>query len=161
MKHPSHTIQVCFQEQSQVSHKIFNFLSELYTDEELKVDLDPLAKWCNANYIEKRVIKIVANENKIILSDNSVVDYDILALNLGSKTKGTTGKHTIEGVWEYSLTTRPINDLLPKIIVKENKLKADGIIPDVVIVGGGAAGTELAFAFKARWTQFFGHDIKV
>ena len=152
MKHPSHTIQVCFQEQSQVSHNIFNFLTELYTDEELKVDLDPLAKWCNANYIEKRVIKIVANENKIILSDNSVVDYDILALNLGSKTKGTTGKHTIEGVWEYSLTTRPINDLLPKIIVKENKLKADGIIPDVVIVGGGAAGTELAFAFKARWT---------
>jgi NADPH-dependent 2,4-dienoyl-CoA reductase/sulfur reductase-like enzyme len=73
-------------------------------------------------------------------------------LNLGSKTKGTTGKHTIEGVWGYSLTTRPINDLLPKIIVKENKLKADGIIPDVVIVGGGAAGTELAFAFKARWT---------
>jgi len=152
MKHPSHTIQVCFQEQSQVSHNIFNFLTELYTDEELKVDLDPLAKWCNANYIEKRVIKIVANENKIILSDNSVVDYDILALNLGSKTKGTTGKHTVEGVWEYSLTTRPINDLLPKIIVKENKLKADGIIPDVVIVGGGAAGTELAFAFKARWT---------
>lgn len=106
-------------------------------------------------------MKIVANENKIILSDDSVVEYDILALNLGSKTKGTTGKHTVEGVWEHSLTTRPINDLLPKIIAKENKLKADGIIPDVVIVGGGAAGTELAFAFKARWTKFFGQDIKV
>lgn len=136
-------------------------VSKLYTDEELKVDLEPVAKWCDANYIEKRVMKIVANENKIILSDDSFVEYDILALNLGSKTKGTTGKHTVEGVWEYSLTTRPINDLLPKIIAKENKLKADGIIPDVVIVGGGAAGTELAFAFKARWTKFFGQDIKV
>lgn len=153
MKHPNHTIQECFQELLRVSHKIsFNFLKELYADEELKIDLEPLAQWCNANYIEKRVTKIVANENKIILSDDSIVEYDILALNLGSKTKGTTGKHTVEGVWEYSLTTRPINELLPKIIVKENKLKADGIIPDVVIVGGGAAGTELAFAFKTRWT---------
>ena len=30
-----------------------------------------------------------------------------------------------------------------------------------MIVGGGAAGTELAFAFKARWMKFFGKDIKV
>lgn len=30
-----------------------------------------------------------------------------------------------------------------------------------MIVGSGAAGTELSFAFKARWTKFFGEDIKV
>ena len=127
----------------------------------MKIDLAPVAHWCNADYIEKRVMKIVASENKIVLNDDSVVEYDILALNLGSKTKGTTGKALVEGVWEHSLTTRPINDLLPKIIDKENKLLEDKIIPDVVIVGGGAAGTELAFAFKARWTKVFGQDIKV
>jgi pyruvate/2-oxoglutarate dehydrogenase complex dihydrolipoamide dehydrogenase (E3) component len=45
---------------------------------------------------------------------------------------------------------------LPKIVDKENDLKEKGIIPEVVIVGAGAAGTELSFAFKARWSQFFG-----
>ena len=30
-----------------------------------------------------------------------------------------------------------------------------------MIVGSGAAGTELSFAFKARWSKFFGEDIKV
>ena len=123
--------------------------------------MEPLARWCNADYIEKRVEKIVANENRLLLSDGSFLNYDVLALNLGSKTKGTTGKNIVEGVWEHSLTTRPINDLLPKIVEKEKKLKDDGIIPDVVIVGGGAAGTELAFAFKARWNKFFNQDIKV
>jgi hypothetical protein len=30
-----------------------------------------------------------------------------------------------------------------------------------VICGGGAAGTELSFAFKKRWSEYFGQDIKV
>jgi NADH dehydrogenase FAD-containing subunit len=45
---------------------------------------------------------------------------------------------------------------LPKIEKKENDLKALGIVPRVVICGAGAAGVELSFAFKARWSKFFG-----
>jgi selenide, water dikinase len=40
-------------------------------------------------------------------------------------------------------------------------LKEKGIIPRVVVCGGGAAGVELAFAFKARWSREFGQDIEV
>lgn len=75
-----------------------------------------------------------------------------MALNIGSKTKDT---NQVKGVWEHSLTTRPINDLLPKIEKKEQELKKKGIVPTVVICGSGAAGTELSFAFKARWSKFF------
>ena len=53
------------------------------------------------------------------------------------------------------MTTRPINSLLPKIVNKEKSLKEQGIIPKVVICGAGAAGIELAFAFKKRWNFFF------
>jgi len=67
----------------------------------------------------------------------------------------------IPGVWDHALTTRPINDLLPKIKHKEKELKAKGIIPKVVVVGGGAAGTELSLAFKARWTKYFGEEVAV
>ena len=67
----------------------------------------------------------------------------------------------MKGVWEHSLTTRPINDLLPKIEKKEQELQKAGQLPTVVVCGSGAAGTELAFAFKARWSKLFGKEIKV
>jgi len=104
------------------------------------------------------VVKINANDNSIDLEDGTKVPYDVLAVNVGSKTRHTA---SVPGVWENSLTTRPINDLLPKIRVKENELKEKGVIPEVVVCGAGAAGVELSYAFKARWGQLFGQEIKV
>lgn len=46
-------------------------VSKLYVDNDITLHLKPLAKWCNAHYIEKRVTKIQGNENKIILADGS------------------------------------------------------------------------------------------
>ena len=118
----------------------------------------PLSKWCGANYIEKRLEKIHANENRLEMSDGSFVDYDVLALNVGSKTLGAAA---VSGVWEHSLTTRPINHLLPKVEKKEVELLQSGVVPTVVVCGAGAAGTELAFAFKARWGKLFNAEIEV
>mmetsp|Transcript_38648 Transcript_38648/g.27990 ORF Transcript_38648/g.27990 Transcript_38648/m.27990 type:complete len:178 (-) Transcript_38648:958-1491(-) len=120
-------------------------VSGLYSDTDLQVDLEPLAKWCRADYVEKRVAKVVGNENKIVMEDGSELGYDVLVLNVGSKTRGAK---EVQGVWEHSLTTRPINDLLPKILKKEQEFVSAGKIPDVAVCGAGAAGTELAFAFK-------------
>lgn len=50
--------------------------------------LEPLAVWCDANYIEKRVHKIDADKNSIHLEDNTTVAYDVLGVNVGSRTKG-------------------------------------------------------------------------
>jgi hypothetical protein len=60
------------------------------------------------------------------------MDYDILCVNIGSKTKFT---EQVPGVWEHSLTTRPINNLLPSILAKEEKFKAQGIVPRVGVIG--------------------------
>ena len=128
-------------------------VSKLYSDEDLKIHLEPLAQWCNADYIEQRVVKIAGEENKIYLQNGETIEYDVLAVNVGSKTKNAGN---IKGVWENALTTRPINDLIPKVAKKEVELKEKGIIPTVVVCGGGAAGTELSFAFKKRWSEFFG-----
>ena len=38
---------------------------------------------------------------------------------------------------------------------------ANSVIPSVVVCGAGAAGTELAFAFKARWSKVFNTEIEV
>lgn len=52
----------------------------------------------------------------IELDDGSTLEYDVLAVNVGSRTSGSD---TIPGVWKHSLTTRPINELLGKIQRKE------------------------------------------
>lgn len=127
-------------------------IANLYTNEELKIDMEPLAKWCRASYVEQRVTKIEGNKNLVHLANGETLEYDILAVNVGSKTRDTKN---VKGVWEHALTTRPINDLIPKIMKTEEELKAAGKIPEVVICGAGAAGTELSFAFKKRWSAFF------
>ncbi len=35
------------------------------------------------------------------------------------------------------------------------------IVPRVAVCGAGAAGIELAFAFKSRWSNLFKQEIKV
>lgn len=84
--------------------------------------------------------------------------YDILGINIGSRTLGT---YTVKGVHDHALTTRPIDELLPKIHKIEQKFIKEKKIPDVLVVGGGAAGVELSFGFKQRWSKLFGQEINV
>jgi NADH dehydrogenase FAD-containing subunit len=115
------------------------------------IALEPLARWCNADFVQKRVKAVRAN--LLVFEDDSTLEYDLLSLNVGSKTRGSL---ETPGVWEHSLTTRPINELLGKIQRKEDQLIQKGVVPRVVVCGGGAAGVELAFAFKSRWSKAFG-----
>lgn len=101
--------------------------------------------------------RIIGNENKLELEDGSTVDYDVLAVNVGSRTKNT---YDIPGVQEYSLTTRPINDLLGKIERREQELKDSNTTPKLVVCGAGCAGVELSFGFKNRWEEFFGTKVE-
>ena len=133
-------------------------VSQLYSDEDLVVYLQPLAVWCQADFIQKRVEKIMGSENRLYLDDGQTIDYDVLVINVGSKTKDTL---SVKGVWEHSLTTRPINDMLGKIQKREQEFLEKNEIPDVAICGAGAAGTELSFAFKVRWSKLFKTEIKV
>jgi NADH dehydrogenase FAD-containing subunit len=121
------------------------------------VHLEPIAKWCEADYIEKRVHKIDANSNTLIFEDGGSIKYDVLGVNVGSRTRGA---ETVPGVWTNSLTTRPINDLLGKIEAKEQYLLKNKITPSIAVCGSGAAGIELAFGFKNRWSKLFGTDVR-
>jgi NADH dehydrogenase FAD-containing subunit len=82
----------------------------------------------------------------------------VLVVNVGSKTRGMKN---VPGVYEHAITTRPINDLIGKVIKREQELLATGEQPVVVVCGAGAAGTELSFAFKQRWSKLFQKDIKL
>lgn len=129
----------------------------IYAPTDIQVVLPPVIEFCNATFIEKRVVKIKGDENKLELEDGDTVDYDVLAINVGSRTRDA---NDVPGVWDYSLTTRPINDLLPKIEKREQELVDANEIPTVVVCGAGCAGVELSFGFKNRWSKVFGQEIE-
>lgn len=55
----------------------------------------------------------------------------------------------LDGVLKYAIATRPISDLLIKIEKKDKELESlEGNSRKVVVVGSGAAGLELAWAFR-------------
>lgn len=124
----------------------------MYKADEIQIQLEPLAKWCRADYIQKKVVSVSAGQNLLKLEDGSTLDYDVLIMNVGSKTRGS---EQVSGIWENSLTTRPINYLLKNLENKENYLLENNIVPEVIVCGSGAAGTELAFGYKARWSRLF------
>ena len=90
----------------QIQYKKKGCIAKQYQVQEIQVDLRKLAIKCGAEFIKQRAVKVEPRYNKIILEDGTEVKYDILSINVGSRTLGT---QTVPGVWEYSLTTRPVN----------------------------------------------------
>jgi NADH dehydrogenase FAD-containing subunit len=80
------------------------------------------------------------------------ISYDILSLDVGSTTRGLE----IPGVKEYALSTRPISDLLQKIEKFEESHSSFLKTPQVIVIGAGPAGVELAWAFRSRFEKKFG-----
>jgi NADH dehydrogenase FAD-containing subunit len=61
---------------------------ELYQDKDIMVHLEPIADWCNADYVEKRVNWIDGDKNRVHFEDGDSLPYDVLGVNVGSRTRG-------------------------------------------------------------------------
>jgi len=120
--------------------------------------MEPVARYTKTEAVIKRVYKIIANENCLEFFNGEKLYYDILCINVGSRTRDAWN---IPGVDKYTLSTRPINDLLGKIERKEESLIERKVLPKVIVCGAGCAGVELAFGFKARWEKLFKSEIEV
>ena len=80
---------------------------------------------------------------RIELEGRPPIAYDVASLDVGATVRGLD----LPGVREHALATRPIARL-----VEELEARVAGLPerPRVAIVGGGAAGVELAFTLDAR-----------
>jgi selenide,water dikinase len=112
-----------------------------YTRDELSIDAHVLARRAGVRVIYARATRVDAAARLVHVEGRPPVFFDIASLNVGSTVAGAG----VEGVAEHTLATRPLSRFVRGV----DALGAGGP-KRVTVVGGGAAGVELAAALRAR-----------
>jgi selenide,water dikinase len=119
-----------------------------YRAHELEIDVVPLARRAGAAVVLSAARRIDPAARRIELEGRPPIPYDVASLDVGSSVRGLD----LPGVREHALATRPIRDFVDALgpRLEAARRAAHGAALRVAVVGGGAAGTELAFVLRAR-----------
>ena len=119
-----------------------------YGLDDCTVDLRGLCERAQATLLLTSASLVCARQNEVVCANATVVPYDVLSLNVGSIAH--LGK--AKGVEQHATRMRPLekavkawNDVLVRA--------SDGRMAAVTVVGGGAAGIELALAMNYRFQR--------
>jgi selenide,water dikinase len=111
-----------------------------YTQEQLSFDLTGLARAAGAQLEPSGAAGLRADRRELQLGDGRVLGYDVASFDIGSLPAGTD----LPGVKEHALVLKPLERTLT---VLTEATRQSG---PLLVVGGGAAGVELALCLQAR-----------
>ncbi len=115
-----------------------------YAAAQCSIPLAPLAAAAGASFIEASACGLDAAKRRVLLADGRSVAYDSLSLDTGA----AMDRDRLPGAREHGLFVRPMSPFLQRL---QGLLAGAGSRPlDVVVLGGGAAGVELAMALQFR-----------
>jgi pyridine nucleotide-disulfide oxidoreductase family protein len=123
-----------------------------YAAQDCSIALAPLAAAAGVQLQLAAAVALDAAARRVSLSDGRVLDYELLSLDIGAQMD----RDAIPGAREHALFVRPIEDFIARVGARP-LLGARG---NLAVVGGGAAGVELAMALAWRLRQA-GDDSRV
>jgi pyridine nucleotide-disulfide oxidoreductase family protein len=115
-----------------------------YTLDECSIPLEPLARAAKVELALSAAVAIDAKERTVTLADGRVAEYDVLSIDIGA----AFDRDAIQGAREHGLFLRPIEHFV-QLFERVPALAADRVL-DVVVIGGGAGGFEVALAVHHR-----------
>ena len=115
-----------------------------YTADQCAIPLQPLAQAARVRVVEGAAVGLAADARTLQLSSGETLGYDVLSLDTGS----VMDRDRIAGAREQGLFVRPIEHFV-RLLDPLLALAQDRVL-DVVVIGGGAAGMELAMALQFR-----------
>lgn len=107
----------------------------------------PLAPLAAAAGVELRVAAVVALDaqaRRVTLSDGQALGYDLLSIDTGA----VMDRDAIPGARQHALFVRPIEDFVRQVDALLQRASQRALA--VAVIGGGAAGVELAMALAWR-----------
>jgi pyridine nucleotide-disulfide oxidoreductase family protein len=116
-----------------------------YRLEDCAIDLEALARHANARFVTGAIFRVDAANRRVHCADGETVEYDLLSLDVGSRVAIGGAM----GVEQHAVPARPMETLLKGWSDVLSRAR-DGKIRSVTLVGGGAAGVELALAMEHR-----------
>jgi selenide,water dikinase len=116
-----------------------------YALDECTIDLADLARRARADLVLTTVSLVSPEAKEVVCADGKVLGYDVLSLDVGARPAIGAAR----GVERHAVVVRP----LERIVEGWNGIRAravEGAVGAVTVVGGGAAGIELALAMNHR-----------
>ena len=124
------------------------FVAGQYRLDEIEIDVRGLAQRAGAAWVGARATRLDTHERRLHAEGAASVSYDTVSFDVGSTVSGLD----LPGVKEHALRTRPIADFVRSVdMLIERARGRPGF--RLVVVGAGAGGVELAFAFSARFVR--------
>jgi selenide,water dikinase len=126
------------------------FVAGQYREGELEIDVLPLARRAGARVVVATATGIDVEQRRLQLDGRPPLAYDRVSFDVGSTVAG----QQLPGVREHAFPTRPIGRFVGRLdSILEQARRGHGERLEVVIVGAGAGGVELAFCLEYRLRQ--------
>ena len=113
----------------------------IWSKQDMHINLVKLARFAGARLIQQSVKSIDIDTKTIHLNNKIKLNYDVLSVNSGA----APDLSSIPGAERYAVAVKPISLFLEKLPTQGE------ITGPVCIIGAGAAGAELALAFRQRY----------
>lgn len=126
------------------------FVAGHYTLEDCVIKLPPLLKDTAITWLPHHVTALNAHAQQVTLDDGRMLDYDWLSVNTGPVQDRAHLEQRMPGATEHGLFVRPIEQFgerWPQVLAQA---QAATELLRVAVIGGGAAGIELAMAVRHR-----------
>lgn len=120
------------------------YLQGTYTEEEIAFRIPELAERAGGQFVQAKALGIDPVGRKVRLEGTPEISYDLASFAVGSNTSGIEASE----VTPHAQRIKPIGKATELRQRLRNLAKAEGEL-SVVVVGGGAAGVEVALAAAA------------
>jgi selenide, water dikinase len=128
------------------SGMIPGFVAGRYSFEECHIDLARLCASTGARLIRGEATGLDRANRQVLLNDQSPVAYDVVSVDIGS----APNIDALPGAVDWAIPVKPIAELGRRWLDFVERMRSWLGPLDIVVIGGGAGGVELALAIDHR-----------